>query len=155
MFKYPVRLIGSIILCLAAGVLGSLFTLQSVPTWYSALNKPSFSPPNFVFAPVWTALYVLMGISLYLVWNLKKKKTRAIQLFLFQLELNVLWSIIFFGFHSPLFAFGEIIILWISIFLTVRSFAKISKPAAYLLFPYLVWVSFASVLNLAIVILNP
>lgn len=149
------KLFLSVIVCLAAGFLGSFFTVSTIPTWYAALNKPFFSPPNWLFGPVWTTLYILMGISLYLVWISKnKQKQKAINLFLIQLGLNFLWSFIFFGMRSPALALAEIIALWIAIFLTIRAFYPISKLAANLLIPYILWVSFASLLNLMIVILN-
>ncbi|MEK7451164.1 MAG: TspO/MBR family protein [Patescibacteria group bacterium] len=149
------KLVASIILCLGVGFLGSVYTVSAIPTWYASLNKPSFSPPNYLFAPVWTILYILMGISLYLLWTAKKKgKGKAIKLLIIQLALNFFWSIIFFGMHNPQAAFFEIIALWIFIFLTVRQSLLISKTSAYLLYPYLAWVSFASLLNLFIVILN-
>lgn len=144
------KAIFSVALCLAAGLVGSLFTATSIPEWYQFLNKPSFSPPNWIFGPVWTTLYVLMGISLYLVWE--KKKVPSV--FWIQLILNALWSIIFFGMRNPTLAFIEIVVLWIAIFLTIKSFYRISKLASYLLIPYILWVSFASVLNLSIAILN-
>lgn len=144
------KLILSIGICLGVGVLGSIFTISSIPTWYATLNKPFFSPPNWVFGPVWTILYILMGISLYLVWI----KRRIPAVFWTQLLLNAIWSIIFFGMKNPLLAFVEIIILWLAIFLTIKSFYKINRLAGNLLIPYLLWVSFASILNLAIVILN-
>ncbi len=148
-------LISAILLCEGAGVLGSFFTISAITTWYATLNKPSFSPPNFLFGPVWTALYALMGISLYLVWKSKdKSKLRAVHLFFIQLGLNAVWPIIFFGLKSPGLAFIEITALWVAIFLTVLAFQKISKVAAYLLYPYLTWVSFATILNLSIWILN-
>lgn len=151
------KLVASLLLCLSTGALGSVFTASAITTWYSALNKPVFSPPNWVFAPVWTTLYTFMGISLYLVWNSKKSakvKDRAMMIFLIQLALNFFWSIIFFGAHQPKIAFLEIILMWVFIFLSIRSFAKISKNAAYLLYPYLAWVSFATILNLSIAVLN-
>ncbi len=144
------KLIFSIGLCLGTGILGSLFTASSIPTWYIALNKPWFSPPNWVFGPAWTILYVLMGISLYLVW--RKKKVPSI--FWIQLVLNTLWSIIFFGLKNPVLALIEVIALWIAIVFTIKSFYKINKLSAYLLYPYLAWVSFATFLNLFIIILN-
>lgn len=148
-------LILAILLCEGAGILGSFFTVSSISTWYATLTKPSFSPPNYIFGPVWTILYALMGISLYLVWTSKNKsKQQAVNLFLIQLGLNAIWSIIFFGLKNPGLAFIEIIALWVAIFLTIRTFQKVSKIASYLLYPYLVWVSFASVLNLSILILN-
>lgn len=145
------RLIGFIFLCQAAGLIGSIFTFNSVNTWYVTLEKPFFNPPSFVFGPVWTILYLLMGVSLFLVWGKKKTDLRW---FWTQLALNTAWSIIFFGLKNPLLAFIIIIFLWISIIQTIRSFKKVNKTASYILYPYLFWVSFASLLNLSIVILN-
>ena len=145
------RLIVLILVCQGAGIIGSIFTLNSVNTWYLTLEKPFFNPPSFVFGPVWTILYLLMGVSLFLVWG--KKKT-DLKWFWIQLSLNTAWSIIFFGLKNPLFAFIIIILLWISILQTIRSFKKVNKTASYLLYPYLFWVSFASILNLSIVLLN-
>lgn len=144
------KLILSIGLCLGAGIVGSFFTISAIPNWYSTLNKPVFSPPNWIFGPVWTILYILMGISLYLVWQ--KKKIPSI--FWVQLILNALWSIIFFGMQNPLLAMVDIIALWIAIILTIKAFYKISKPSVYLLIPYLLWVSFALILNYSIWVLN-
>ena len=143
-----------------AGVLGSVFNFVSIPTWYTTLNKPSFNPPNWVFGPVWTILFLMMGIAVYLVWTKKtmfhqKKKKEALQIYLLQLLLNVLWSALFFGILSPGLAFAEIIILWVSIAITMIKFHKFSNLASYLLIPYLAWVSFAAILNMAIVVLNP
>ncbi|MBI2405804.1 tryptophan-rich sensory protein [Candidatus Microgenomates bacterium] len=152
--KIP-QLLLSIGVCLGAGFIGSFFTVSAIPTWYATLNKPIFSPPNWVFAPVWTTLYILMGISLYFVWVSKSKiKQKVLTLFFIQLGLNALWSILFFGLKNPTLAFIEIVALWITIFLTIKYFYPISKLAAYLLVPYILWVSFASVLNVAIVLLN-
>ena len=144
------KLILSIGVCLLAGGVGSIFTTSAIPTWYATLNKPSFSPPNWVFAPVWTSLYILMGISLYLIW--RKKKVPFI--FWIQLLLNTVWSVIFFGMKNPPLALVDIAALWISIILTIKAFSKINKLASQLLWPYLTWVSFASILNLFIVALN-
>ncbi len=151
------KLIISILICQGAGAIGSLFTSPAISTWYATIQKPSFNPPNWIFAPVWILLFLLMGISLYLIWNkgFKYKGTKiAIFVFAVQLILNTLWSILFFGLQSPLFAFIEIIILWFAILLTIISFYKVSKIAAYLLMPYIIWVSFASVLNFSILIIN-
>ncbi len=149
------KLAASIVLPLAVGVLGSYFTVSSIPAWYAVLNKPVFAPPNWVFGPVWTTLYILMGISLYLLWTSKKKgKEKVMRLFFIQLALNFLWSIIFFGMHNIFLAFVEIIILWILIFLTIRRSLLIDKNAAYLLYPYIVWVTIASILNFSLLILN-
>lgn len=150
-------LAASIIICLMAGFIGSVFTIDSIQTWYPGIEKPFFNPPNWVFGPVWTTLFVLMGISLYLVWSrgIKTNDAKiALTLFSAQLALNVLWSIIFFSMKSPLYAFIEIIILWTAILFTIINFYKISKTAGYLLVPYIMWVSFAAVLNLSIVLLN-
>lgn len=150
-------LVPSIALCLGVGLVSSLPTTSSIPTWYATLNKPPFSPPNFVFAPVWTTLYILMGIALYIVWSqgMKKKKIKtAVYVFLIQLFLNFTWSLVFFGLHAPLLAFINIVLLWITLLLTIIKFHAISKWAAWLLVPYILWVSFASILNLSIVLLN-
>ena len=154
-----IKLVLSIAICEGAGIIGSVATFPAIPTWYAYLNKPPFSPPNFIFAPVWTILYLLMGISLFLIWQntsktLKKAKDESIQVFAAQLLLNVMWSIAFFGFHSPLAGLIIIIIMWILILETIRKFSKINKTAGFLLYPYLAWVSFASILNFSVWILN-
>lgn len=147
----------AIIFCQLAGLIGTIFTFEAIPTWYATLNKPFFSPPNWIFGPVWTILYTLMGISLWLIWQSKKNEQRrkALQVFGVQLLLNSLWSIIFFGLKNPLVAFIEILIMWGAIFLTIRYFSRLSQLAAWLLIPYLLWVSFATLLNGAIFVLNP
>ncbi len=139
------------------GNIGSLATFSQINSWYATLVKPSFNPPNWIFGPVWTILYALMGIALYLVWlkGLKKSEGRlALGAFALQLILNVKWSFLFFGLHWPLVAFVEIVLLWLAIVLTIRTFSIISKPAAWFLVPYLLWVSFAAALNFAIWYLN-
>lgn len=147
----------SLALCFLAGFIGSIFTTPSIATWYADLIKPSFNPPNWIFAPVWTILYVLMAISFYLVWQ-KGTKEKIVQTslfsFIFQLMLNMLWSIVFFGMHSPLWGFLVIILLWIAILTTIVCFYKVSKLASYVLIPYILWVSFAAVLNYSVFILN-
>ena len=148
------KLILAILICLLVGFLGSIFTMSAIPTWYATLNKPFFSPPNWLFAPVWTTLYILMGISLYLILNKKKVDKTAVMIFVVQLVLNFLWSIMFFGLHSPFLGLINIILLWLTIVWTIISFMKVSKTAGYLLFPYILWVSFASLLNLAVYLLN-
>jgi tryptophan-rich sensory protein len=151
------KLIISILLCQIAGVIGGFFTASSVNTWYAALTKPTFNPPNWLFSPVWITLYVLMGIALFLVWRngFQTKGVRiALYLFAAQLLLNTLWSILFFGLKMPLLAFIGILILWGFIVLTLVKFKKISKLAGYLFIPYLVWVSFAAVLNFFLWYLN-
>ena len=145
------KFILSVLVCQLAGFIGSLFTTPHIPTWYANLTKPSFTPPNAVFAPVWTTLYFLMGLSLFLVW---KKGTKGLTLFFIQLVLNVVWSILFFGLKSPLLGFIDIIVLWLLILLTIINFFKISKFAGILLLPYILWVSYASVLNFSIWRLN-
>ena len=151
------RLIAAIIICQVAGLLGSLFTTPAIPTWYATLHKPWFTPPNWVFAPAWTTLFVLMGLALYLVWSQgldKAPVSAAVLLFGIQLTLNVLWSALFFGLHSPFYAFIEIIALWAAILLTIIYFWKVSRIAGILLLPYLFWVSFASILNFYMYHLN-
>ena len=151
------KLIGAIIICQLAGLIGSFFTSQSVSTWYLTLEKPSFNPPSWIFGPGWTLLFLLMGFSLYLVWNKKKKpviKNQALIFFSLQWFLNIAWSYFFFYLQNPLAAFIEILILWLFILLTIIYFYKLSKTAAYLLIPYLGWVSFAAVLNYYLYLLN-
>lgn len=151
------KFIVSISLCFSVAFLGSVFTFSSISTWYAQLNKPFFNPPDWIFGPVWTILYFLMAIAFYIVWDKdvkNKTKEQAIQIFLFQLALNLLWSLVFFGFQNPLLALVVIIALWLSIFMTIKYLYKLAKIAAYLLVPYILWVSFASILNFAIVILN-
>jgi tryptophan-rich sensory protein len=151
------KLIISIIICQLAGVFGSIFTTPAIPSWYATLVKPTFNPPNWVFAPVWISLYFLMGISAFLVWRKGIENPRvnlALRLFIIQLILNSLWSVLFFGLRSPLLGLVEIIILWTSILLTILYFFKVSKIAGILLLPYILWVSFAAVLNFSIWRLN-
>lgn len=146
-----------LLLCQAAGAVGALFTAPSIPGWYAGLAKPSFNPPNQVFGPVWTLLYLLMGVSLYLVWRKPRGRERsgAVRWFFIQLALNVLWSILFFGLHSPWAAFADILLLWAAILAFMLSSWRISRTSSALMVPYLLWVSFAAVLNLAIALLNP
>jgi len=148
------KLIISLALPFLASAIGSLFTVTGISSWYSEIQKPFFNPPSWIFGPVWTLLYLLMGISLYLVWT-KKSDKKAFVVFGIQLALNALWSILFFGLQNPALAFFEILLLWIAILVTITTFYKIRKSAGYLLIPYLAWVTFASVLNYSIWILNP
>jgi len=148
------KLIIALVICQLAGLIGSLFNRASLEKWYPFLNKPSFNPPNWVFMPVWITLFVLMGISFYLIWSKRYINKKAYNWFIIQLILNVLWSAFFFGLRNPLLAFFEIIVLWIFILLTIIEFYRVDKVAGYLLIPYIVWVSFAAILNLSIVILN-
>jgi len=178
--KNVIKLIISIVVCQLAGVIGAVFTTPAISGWYASLEKPSFNPPNWVFGPVWTALYFLMGISLYLVWkknwvsdspiNPEEQKSwnpisdrlwtgswrakNVIIIFFFQLVLNILWSVIFFGLKAPYFAFFEMLALWFSILYTIINFHRVSKKAGLLLLPYILWVSFALVLNFSIWWLN-
>lgn len=157
MKKEIIKLILSLLICQAAGFLGSLVTTPSIPVWYASLEKPSFSPPNWVFSPVWITLYALMGISLYLLWREDTKAPKvqiALFFFIIQLILNISWSMIFFGLKLPLLAFIEILLLWMAILLTILKAVKVSKTAGYLLLPYILWVSFAAVLNFLLWQLN-
>ncbi|MBW2964801.1 tryptophan-rich sensory protein [Candidatus Woesearchaeota archaeon] len=149
------KAIAAIAICQLAGILGSLFTISSVGSWYMTLNKPVFNPPSWVFGPVWITLYTMMGISLYLVWRSGNRSWLVLGVFGLQLVLNALWSILFFGMHAPGIAFVEIVILWLSIIATIVLFFSVSRAASYLLIPYALWVTFAAVLNFAIWRLNP
>ncbi len=146
-----------IFLCEIVGFFGSFFTVSAIPTWYTTLEKPILSPPSWLFAPVWTILYLFIGIAAFLIWRIgwKRKKVRqALALFFFQLMLNGIWSPIFFGLHSPLLGLVDMVALWLMILWTTIFFWRISKPASYLFIPYLLWVSFALYLNWSIWILN-
>lgn len=154
MLKF-LSLISFIGISLLAGFIGSFATTPAIPTWYQSLNKPIFNPPNWLFAPVWTLLFILMGIAAWLVFiKGNQQKSQALKLFFIQLVFNTLWSILFFGLKSPTLALGEIIILWALIYKTQKAFLKQDKLAGWLLVPYLAWVSFAAILNLSIVVLN-
>jgi len=151
------KLVASVLICQLAGVIGSVFTAPAIPTWYAALRKPSFTPPGWVFSPVWITLYALMGISAYLIWRngLSSRGVRiALGLFIAQLMVNALWSVMFFELRSPLAGLITIAVLWILICLTMLHFFKASTFAGILLVPYMLWVGFASVLNLSIWRLN-
>lgn len=155
--KHSFKFVVSVVACELVGIFSTPFTISAISTWYVFLNKPFFSPPNWIFGPVWTLLYFLMGVSAFLIWKkgLKNKKVKkALSYFLIQLFFNFLWSFLFFGLRSPFMGLFDIILLLGSIVITIIAFYKISKFAAYLLIPYLVWVSFATVLNIAIVVLN-
>ena len=152
------KLVVSVSICQFAGFIGTVFTTPSIPTWYATLNKPFFTPPSWLFAPVWITLYALMGISAFLVWRkgLSDQHVRKASIvYAVQLILNVLWSGVFFGFRSILAGLIVIVILWIAILLTILSFYKISKTAGLLLIPYILWVSIAASLNFSVLILNP
>ena len=147
-----------------AGVIGSVFTASSVTGWYVALAKPALNPPSWVFGPVWITLYALMGTALFIVWEKHSNILKNVRMlhvwewgmvaFFIQLFLNTLWSAVFFGFQSPGWAFVNIIVLWLAIVWTMILFYKISRPAMYLLVPYIFWVSFATYLNYSLFVLN-
>lgn len=152
-----IKLIAAIAISQFAGVIGSIFTMSSINTWYRSLEKPPFNPPSWVFAPVWITLYTLMGIAAWLVWRrgLANPSVKvALSLFLIQLMLNVTWTWIFFGNQAIYYAFIEILVLWLAILLTIIWFFKVSRLAGALLIPYIIWVSFAAVLNYSIWQLN-
>ena len=152
-----IKAIVCIFLCLSAGGIGSTFTASAIPEWYAILAKPSFSPPNWIFAPVWALLYIMMGLAAALVWQkgLQNPRVRtALVVFLVQLILNLVWSILFFGLRSPLYGLVDILFLWAMILVTIAQFSRVSIPAALLLIPYILWVTFASGLNLGIFLLN-
>ena len=144
--------------CLTIGYLSGMVTRESITTWYPTLIKPVFNPPNWIFAPVWTVLYILMGVAGGMIWNRidtdEAAVKKAFQFFIIQLGLNALWSYLFFGLHNPMLAFIEVILLWLMILETYNQFKKIDKTAALLLLPYLGWVSFATVLTGSIWWLN-
>jgi tryptophan-rich sensory protein len=147
----------AILICEAAGIIGSVFTMNSIPTWYVSLVKPALNPPSWVFGPVWTLLYALMGVAAFIVWKKARSERRgnqALWIFGFQLLLNAAWSIVFFGLQDPELALVVIALLWASIVWSMVAFHRISKTAAWLLLPYLLWVSFASYLNYSIWLLN-
>jgi translocator protein len=148
------RLTLCIVVCLGAGWLGSLLTRPALTTWYEGLSKPNWTPPNWLFAPVWTILYVTMGVAAWLVWRRGSLTTVPMQLFLLQLLLNVAWSAVFFRFRSPGWAFLEIVALWCAILFTAIAFGRAAPVAGWLMIPYLVWVSYAAALNFAIWRLN-
>lgn len=144
-------------LCEGAGILGSLFTSPAIPEWYAGLAKPDFTPPPWVFGPVWTTLFLLMGIAAFFVWRQGAARAEvrfALSVFAGQLALNVLWSVLFFGMRDPGLALAEIVCLWLAIAVTLFLFTRISRIAGWLLAPYLFWVGFAAALNHAIWMLN-
>ncbi|WP_342305524.1 TspO/MBR family protein [Methanolobus sp. ZRKC5] len=151
------KLVISIALCQITGILGGIFTYNSISTWYASLVKPYFVPPGWLFSVVWPLLYLLMGIAFYIIWQkgwqIRKVRT-AMYVFSIQLFLNLLWSILFFGLRSPFMGLIDIVLLWIVIVLNIVLFYRISKPAGMLLVPYILWVSFATMLNYSIMILN-
>jgi len=155
--KKALRLVIFVLICESAGIIGSVFTTPSIPGWYAGLAKPPFNPPNWIFGPVWITLYALMGIAAFLIFEKgigKKEVRKALAVFAAQLVLNSLWSIVFFGAHQILGAAVLILLLWAMILATIRLFRRISGTAAGLLIPYLLWVSFATVLNISLYGLN-
>ena len=161
MSKNIFKFVISIIICESVGIIGSFFTFSSVSNWFPTLVKPWFSPPSWLFGPVWTILYFLMGLSLYIVWNYKtetvskqKYKKQFFILFGIQLILNALWSFLFFGLKSPISGLIDILFLDMAVITTIIYANRVSKYAAVLLAPYMAWIIFATLLNLAIVLLN-
>lgn len=151
------KFIIAIVVSELAGVIGAIFTTGAIPTWYSTLQKPEFTPPSWFFGYVWVILYFLMGLAAYLVWSSKvsqKKVGSALGMFVVQLAMNASWSVVFFGGHNLTYALIDIGLLWLAIMATINYFGRISKPAAWLLMPYLLWMSFAVYLNYAIWKLN-
>lgn len=144
--------------CVVVGYISGQVTRESVDTWYPTIAKPSFNPPNWVFMPVWTTLYIMMGLAAGLVWDKIEQQRETVRkgiiFFWIQLALNALWSYLFFGLHNPMLAMIEIVLLWLMIYETFVQFNKVNKIAGYLLIPYLLWVTFAAVLNASIWWLN-
>lgn len=152
------KIVVALIICLMVGYSASIVTRPSVETWYPTIIKPSFNPPNWIFMPVWTLLYILMAVAAGLVWDKIKEQNQEVKValgfFLIQLTLNAIWSYIFFGLKNPMLALIEIVLLWLMIYETYLKFTKINKTAGYLLIPYMAWVAFAGILNASIWWLN-
>lgn len=150
------KLAASLLLPLAVGGIAGIFTTAAIPGWYASLNQPSFSPPNWIFGPVWTTLYILLGISFFMIWKLpaSKQRNQAILIFMVQLLLNFCWSFFFFYFKMIGIALVDIVALWITIIIMLVSFYKLKPLAAFINIPYLLWVTFASALNAAYFLLN-
>ena len=154
-YLLSMKLVLSLLLPQLSGFIGTFFTIPSIPTWYSTLNKPSFSPPNYLFGPVWLTLYLLMGISVYLIWTSKNKLSQDnVKLFFIHLFFNAIWSPIFFGAKNLSLALYIIFIIWLMIISMIVSFSRVNKISSLLLIPYLLWVSFATVLNFYLLVLN-
>ncbi len=151
-----IKLLTSLLLPLAVGGIAGIFTTEAIPGWYASLYQPSFNPPNWIFGPVWTTLYAVMGISLFLIWKLEagKQRSQAILIFMVQLLLNFGWSFFFFYFKMIGLALIEIVVLWIMIVVMLIRFYKLKPVAAYINIPYLLWVTFAAMLNAAYFLLN-
>jgi benzodiazapine receptor len=155
--KRYIGLLIALIVCFGAAAVGSLATTPAIGSWYATIHKPFFTPPNWIFGPVWTILYAMMAVSAWLVWEkglAKKEVQSALLVFLAQLAVNSFWSFLFFAWHLLWGAYFGIIVLWILILLTIFRFSKLDRTAAWLLVPYILWVSFASFLNLAVALLN-
>lgn len=158
--KLLLKIIISCLVCLGLGLLSGLFTADEINQWYATLEKPPFNPPNWIFGPAWTILYLLMGISFALYWQrlqnarMRVLKAKGTRFFVIQFVLNLAWSFLFFKLHNPFLALIEICILWIFILLTIIHFHKIHRTAGWLLVPYILWVSFATVLTASIYVLN-
>lgn len=151
------KLVASVLIVFFFGAIGSLATYPEITTWYATLAKPSWTPPDTWFGPIWSTLYILIGIALFLVWRkgLDRRDVRfAIGIFTVQLVLNLLWSLVFFGLHSIIGGFVVILLLWIAILANMIAFYVISKPAGLLMVPYIIWVSIASYLNYSVLVLN-
>jgi tryptophan-rich sensory protein len=156
-FKLGIRILAAVGVCFFIGFLGQLATQASIEDWFSSLNKPWFNPPDWIFGPVWTVLYILMGISAGIVWNkgfYHKWVKVALYHFAFQLLLNGFWSLLFFGLKEPFLALLDIIVLFVVLLFTIKWFKVVNETAGYLLIPYAVWVLFAAVLNFEIWRLN-
>ncbi len=149
-----IRFAASVVACEAAGIIGSVFTTSAIPNWYAALQKPWFTPPNWLFAPVWLTLYFLMGATLYLLWGKRPQSGQALAAFAVQLALNVAWSVVFFGAHQLFYGFLVIAALWLAILATTAFSYRVSRSAAALLIPYIAWVTIASALNYYVWVLN-
>lgn len=152
------KLVISIVACEAIGGAGSIFTIGAIPTWYTTIQKPSFNPPNWLFGPIWTTLFFLMGVSLYLIWTStgasRSGRNLAFVTFAVQFALNLLWSALFFGLHQIFFGLVEIIVLWGAIALAISASYRVSRVSASLLLPYIAWVTIAALLNYYVWVLN-
>lgn len=146
----------ALVVCFAAAGLGSLLTVPQIPGWYASLEKPAWQPPNWLFSPVWTTLFAMMAVAVWLVWRNAPREKLGLPLALFgvQLLLNIAWSALFFALRSPALALLEICLLWLAILATLIAFARVHRGAGLLLVPYLLWVSFAAILNLELWRLN-
>ncbi len=151
-----IGLVVAVVVCYGAALLGNLATMPQIPTWYAGIAKPPWTPPDWLFGPVWSLLYAMMAVAAWFIWRQSDWKTAKSPLLWFaaQLILNSLWSILFFGMQKPAWSMVEVFFLWLAILMTIRAFWPVSRLAAGLLIPYLIWVSFASVLNVAIWQLN-